>query len=428
MRAIAATWLITGDSAQPPIANGAIVVNDLGFVFGVGPGAELRNSFPTAQWEHHDAVLLPGLVNAHTHLELSALRGEVAGGDGFARWVERLVDARKRVAPEHDGEAIDLAISDLLAAGTAAIGEVTNSLAAVDALGGAPLLGRVFHEVFAMRKDSGEVTLRVAEQQRIALDPWPDNLLYAPAPHTCFTLHPDILRELVRRARVLGQLTSLHLCEHGAERSFLRDGGGPFAKFLSSSNSSPPDWEPPGVDPVRYAQSLGVLGPDVLCVHLCDARPDEVELVAQAGAKVVLCPRSNLHIELKLPPLRALLEAGLRPALGTDSLASSPSLDVLGEARALAERFPSIPARTLLAMATSFGAEALGFGDQLGTLAIGKRPGVIAFAHDGGIPSDPERFLLSKHAQRRTVLVRPGSTFGEGVGKRTISPSPPEVP
>jgi aminodeoxyfutalosine deaminase len=409
VRGIAASWLITGDAAQPPIANGAIVVNDLGFVFGVGPAAELRNSFPTAQWEQHAAVLMPGLVNAHTHLELSALRGEVAGGDGFSRWVERMVETRERIAPEHDGEAIDQAISELLAAGTAAIGEVTNSLAAVDALGGSPLIGRVFHEVFAMRSDSGEVTLRVAEQQRAALEPWPENLIYVPAPHTLFTLHPDVLQELLRRARALGQLTSMHLCEHGAERSFLRDHGGPFAKFLTNRKSTPPDWAPPGLDPVRYAQSLGALAPDVLCVHLCDARPDEVALVAAAGARVVLCPRSNLHIELKLPPLRALLDAGLRPALGTDSLASSPSLDVLAEARALAERFPNIPARTLLAMATSFGAEALGFSDQLGTLAIGKRPGVIAFAHDAGLPSDPERFLLSKHAQRRTVLLRPGT-------------------
>jgi aminodeoxyfutalosine deaminase len=409
VRGIAASWLITGDAAQPPIANGAIVVNDIGFVFGVGPASELQNSFPSARWEHHAAVLMPGLVNAHTHLELSGLRGKVAGGDGFSRWVERMVDERKRIAPELDGETIDLAVSELLAAGTAAVGEVTNSLVAVDALGGAPLLGRVFHEVYGMRRDAGEVTLGLAEQQRAALEPWPENLLYAPAPHTPFTLHPEILRELVRRARAMGQLTTLHLCEHGAERAFLRDGGGPFAKFLSNRQSTPPDWAPPGVDPVRYVASLGLLAPDVLCVHLCDARPDEVELVAQAGAKVVLCPRSNLHIELKLPPLRSILEAGLRPALGTDSLASSPNLDVLGEARALAERFPNVLPRTLLAMATSFGAEALGFSDQLGTLAIGKRPGVIAFPHDSSVPSEPEHFVLSKHGQKRKVLVKPGT-------------------
>ena len=413
MRAIAASWLISGDPAQEPIPGGAIVVNDLGDVVAVGPAAELRNSFPTARWEEHNAVLMPGLVNAHTHLELSALRGKVAGGDGFARWVERMVDARKRDAPELDGEAIDLAVSELLKAGTAAVGEVTNSLSAVDALGGAPVLGRVFHEVYAMRRDSGEAMLAMADQQRASLDPWPDNLTYALAPHTPFTLHPDILREVLRRTRDAGRLTSLHLCEHGAERAFLRDGGGPFAKFMQNRQSTPPDWAPPGLDPVRYALSLGALAPDVLCVHLCDARPDEIALVAQARVKAVLCPRSNLHIELKLPPLPALLDAGLRPALGTDSLASCPSLDVMADARALHERFTSVPARTLLAMATSFGAEALGFSDKLGTLAIGKRPGIVAFAHEGNPPSDPERWLLSKDAKKREVLVRPGTVLPE---------------
>jgi cytosine/adenosine deaminase-related metal-dependent hydrolase len=380
-------------------------------VFGVGPVTELQNAFPTARWEQHRAVLLPGLVNAHVHLELSALRGKVEGGDGFARWVERMVDARKRDAPELDGEAIDAAVSELLKAGTAAVGEVTNSLAAVDALGGAPVLGRVFHEVYAMRRDSGEVMLGMAEQQRAVLDPWPDNLLYALAPHTPFTLHPDILQEVLRKVRMTGQLTSLHLCEHGAERAFLRDGGGPFAKFIQNRQSTPPDWSPPGLDPVRYALSLGALAPDVLCVHLCDARPDEIALVAQPRAKAVLCPRSNLHIELKLPPLPALLSAGLRPALGTDSLASCPSLDVMADARALAERFTSVPARTILAMATSFGADALGFSDKLGTLAVGKRPGIVAFLHEGNPPSDPERYVLSKEAKKREVLVRPGTVL-----------------
>ena len=409
VRGLAASWVVTGDSALPPIANGAVVVNALGGVLGVGPVAQLRGLFPSAKWEQHGAVLLPGLVNAHTHLELSALRGRVAGGDGFTRWVGRMVEERERVQPEHDGDALDKAVSELLQAGTAAVGEVTNTLAAVDALSGAPLIGRVFHEVFGMRRDAGEVAMRMAAEQRAALDPWPDNLSYAPAPHTPFTLHPDVLCELLYRARVLGQLTTLHLCEHGAERAFLHNGGGPFAKFMGERGSSVLDWSPPGLDPVRYAASLGAVAPDVLCVHLADARVDEIAIVAEAGAKVVLCPRSNLHIELKLPPLRAILEAGLRPALGTDSLASSPSLDVLGEARALVERFPAVPARTLIAMATSFGADALGFGAQLGTLAPGKVPGVIAFMHGASAPSDPEAFLLSKDARTRKVLVNAGT-------------------
>jgi cytosine/adenosine deaminase-related metal-dependent hydrolase len=320
-----------------------------------------------------------------------------------------MLDARNAAAPEQDLEAIDAAVSELLAAGTAAVGEVSNTLAAVEMLGSAPLLGCVFHEVFGMRREAAEVMLGMADQRRAELAAWPENLRYAPAPHTPFTLHPEMLQQIVGRARALGQRSSLHLCEHAAERAFLLDGGGPFAEFLKSRGSNPPDWAPPGLDPVRYAQRLGALAADVICVHVTDARDDEVALLAAARAPVVLCPRSNLHIELKLPPLLALLRAGVEPGLGTDSLASCASLDVLEDARALAERFPSVAPRTLLAMATSFGARVLGLHDRVGRLAAGLSPGVIAFAHAGTPPSDPERFVLSRAALRREALARPDS-------------------
>jgi cytosine/adenosine deaminase-related metal-dependent hydrolase len=201
--------------------------------------------------------------------------------------------------------------------------------------------------------------------------------------------------------------SSIHLCEHAAERAYLHDGSGPYLKFLADRGATSVDWAPPGLDPVRYAASLGALANDVIAVHLTDARPDELALVADAGVPVVLCPRSNLHIELKLPPLIEMLKAGIRPALGTDSLASNSSLDVLEEARALAARFPSVAPRILLAMATRYGAEVLGLQSRVGSLSQGLAPGVLAFPHDAEPLSDPERFVLSKAASRRTLLVPP---------------------
>jgi cytosine/adenosine deaminase-related metal-dependent hydrolase len=213
------------------------------------------------------------------------------------------------------------------------------------------------------------------------------------------------LRTLVSKAREQTQRTSLHLCEHPAERTFLRDGSGPFAGFLTARGADAADWSPPGIDPIRYAKQLGILGPELLCVHLADARPDEIALVAEAAAQVVLCPRSNLHIELRLPPLLELLKAGLRPALGTDSLASNATLDVLDEAKALHARFPSVAPRVLLAMATSFGAEALGLGAEVGRLREGLSPGLLAFEHEGAAPIDPERLVLSLRSSTRRVIV-----------------------
>jgi cytosine/adenosine deaminase-related metal-dependent hydrolase len=147
-------------------------------------------------------------------------------------------------------------------------------------------------------------------------------------------------------------------------------------------------------------------------VHLTDARAEELAIVAEKGAPVVLCPRSNLHIEMKLPPLLAVRAAGLEASLGTDSLASNASLDVLAEAKALADRFPSVPAWELVKMATWNGARALDRND-LGRLAKGARPGVLAVegdvaahlaAHGASGAGDGASFVLANLRLPRRML------------------------
>lgn len=404
MRGIAASWVVTGDASAPPIEHGAVLLDAANKVVAVGPSERLRGEHPGVAWETKRAVLMPGLVNAHVHLELSALRGQVPGGKGFVPWVTELMAVRQRFAPEQDIEALDHAVSDLLAAGTVAVGEVTNTLAAVPYLAATSIAGRIFHEVFGILRENAEAMLGNAQKRRGEIAQWPATLRYALAPHTTYTLHPDVLRAILASVRAASQTTTLHLAEHAAERRFLADGGGPFAEFLAARGAPRADWVAPGMDAVRYAESLDALRPDVLCVHLCDADAEELRIVAASGAQVVLCPRSNLHIEVKLPPLVAMLELGIRPALGTDSLASCASLDVLEDARALAERFSSVPARKLIAMATSYGAAALGF-SQLGCIEPGRAPGILAFPHGASSPADPERFLLSRAAKERALLV-----------------------
>jgi cytosine/adenosine deaminase-related metal-dependent hydrolase len=152
-----------------------------------------------------------------------------------------------------------------------------------------------------------------------------------------------------------------------------------------------------------YAESLGALAESVILVHLVDARRDELERLAARGAPVVLCPRSNLHIDMKLPPLLAVRAAGIEAALGTDSLASNASLDVLAEAKALADRFPGVPAWELVKMATWNGALALGRPD-LGRLAPGARPGVLAIEGAASASSDAASFVLANLRLPRRML------------------------
>ncbi len=413
MRVLHADALITGDAEA--VRDAAVVVDDRGVVVDVGPAGELLPRHAGATLERVRGVLLPGLVNAHTHLELSALRGQVPGGAGFVPWVEQMIGVRAEALPEDDIEAIEQAVADLDAFGTSAVGEVSNSMSAVRPLARRGFVGCVFHEVFGVER--GPLEERVAALPRIVearVGEWPSaELVYTPSPHTLYTTHPDVVRRLAREARERGQRMSLHLAEHAAERRFLEHGDGPIPAWYESRLKLRRDLlEWPGKSPIAMADDLGALGPHAICVHLTDARPDEFDLVARRGAPVVFCPRSNLFIETRLPPLLAARAAGLLPALGTDSLASNASLDVLAEARALADRFPTVPARDLVRMATWEGARALGR-DDVGRVTRGARPGL--FAVDGAPGDDPCAFVLQNvRAPRRWVVRREGAARRHG--------------
>jgi cytosine/adenosine deaminase-related metal-dependent hydrolase len=396
--------VLTGKPDAEPLRDAAVVLDALGRVVAVGPSGELKQRYAQASWQVHRAILLPGLVNAHVHLELSALRGETRSGGGFGPWVTSMMEARARLLPEQDADAIEAAVSELLRTGTVAVGEVTNSLAAVPSLASAPLLGRVFHEIYGLGREAAETMLKAAQAARADLSGWPENLSYALCPHTLYSLHADAVRRVLALSR--GHLTSLHLSEHAAERAYLRDGTGPFADFLKARNVDTADFRPPGLSPVDYARQLGALSPEVIAVHLCATTRPELLQVAESGAPVVLCPRSNLFIELKLPPLFDMLQVGLRPGLGSDSLASNTSLDVLAEAAALHDRFPQVDAKLLFSMATWYGAVALGLSHRVGALCPGLTPGLLAVDVERA-DGDPLQTLLRSPPPARRVLARP---------------------
>ena len=396
MRIVHADWVLRGDA--PPIANGAISLEDDGTVARVGPAAEIGRG------ERVRGLLMPGLVNAHTHVELSALRGRVPGGGGFLPWVERLIGARLELGEGEEESAIDSAVADLRAAGTAAVGEVTNGLGAVLPLARAGIAGCIFHEVFGQDLERLRERVRGLEDELHERVPtWPSaDLAYAPAPHTLYTLHLEVARMITGECRARGRRTSLHLLEHAVERRVIERGEGPVVEWLATrSRVDPAALAWPKRPILDVADEIGALSPDVLLVHLTEARPDELARIAAARAPVVLCPRSNLFIEGKLPPLLAMREAGLEPALGTDSLASNASLDVLAEAKALRDRFPSVPAFELVKMATSNGARALGL-PRHGRIAPGARPGIVHV--EGDVKGDPCAWLLSNtRAPRRFI-------------------------
>jgi aminodeoxyfutalosine deaminase len=404
-RVVHADAIVPGDDHF--LRDGALVLDADGTILDLGPLSDILPRHRGAAVERVHGVVLPGLVNAHAHIELSLLRGKVAGGAGFVPWVERLVGLRGAEQPERDEASIERAAAELEAFGTVAIGDVSNTLAGVFALARHGIGGIVFHELFGMDAETCQARLSAMRDDAERFErEWPSpDLAYTLAPHTVYTTHPDAVRAIVRSVRERGARTTVHLAEHAAERTFLLRGEGPFFDFATRLKVPVASFPIPHRSPVQTAADLGLLAPDVLLVHLTDARAEEIDTVAASGAPVVLCPRSNLFIELKLPPLTAMLERGIVPALGTDSLASNLSLDVLAEAKALAERFPGVKKETLLTMATSAGARALGRSD-LGRLAKGLRPGVLAVTGQLADGENPCEFVFQKPPAARRWIAR----------------------
>ncbi len=376
VRVVAATYVFTG-RADAVIRDGAVALDEH-VILAVGARDDIERRYGRA--ERLDAVLLPALVNAHTHLELSHLRGRVPGGEGLAPWIRLLVSAR--AGDPTPGRALDEAILDLEGAGVAAIGEVTNTLAALGHLVRAGIAGTLYHEVFGFSGARIEASLAAADEMLArAGDPGP-GLAIARSPHSVYSTNPRVLAELLRAGPA-----SVHLAEDPGERIFCAAKTGPFASLQRMLGPVEP--RPLGRSAVAVAAPH--MGPRSLAVHGVDLDSDDLEDLARSRATVVLCPRSNLHVGGRLADLPRLLAAGIPLAIGTDSLASSPSLSPLAELAELARAFPQLSPGQLLPLA--WNGAAVG-APAVGRLAPGSAPGLLAAPLDDARPSDPATWLI----------------------------------
>lgn len=293
------------------------------------------------------ALLIPGLVNAHLHLELTWAANQIPTGLGFDHWLQAFLALEK---PDDPG--IDRGIEQLIDAGTEAVSDICNGPDTAPALAAAGLRGIVQRELFGLHAPRQESLLaRAAEPPHQVGD-----VVNRASPHALYSTPLPLLRATID-ADGLSRPSSIHLAESLDEIEFLTHGEGPFPARFDAIGLDWRWWEPPLSAPVTWLAERQLLH-DLLVVHAVHLTPPERHLLASSTCTVVLCPRSNLHIGGELPDVPALIEAGVSLALGTDSLASSPDLDVLQEVRVLTEAFPDVPLATWLHAATH--TEALG--------------------------------------------------------------------
>jgi cytosine/adenosine deaminase-related metal-dependent hydrolase len=375
--------------ASHALAEGAVVVDAQDAIVAVGTRADLRPVFSSLPEERADGALLPGLVNAHTHIELSVLSGRLSGGQGVPAWAMQVGRELAGFSVEQRFDAATRAAQAALDKGTAAVGDVGNGLLAVCALAEVGLGGIFFHEMLGSREAAKGDALADAQRERddfLQYEEWPDNLVYMLAPHALYSASPDLLRRIFFATSSAAHPTSIHVAEGEDEIALLRDGSGTWAEILARMQV-PAGSRTPRLGPLAYLESLGALaGRPPLLVHMVCAAAEDWVLAKRHNATVVLCPRSNLHIGGRLPDVPALVSAGLDLALGTDSLGSAPDLSLWGEMAVLSSRFPDVAPELWLTAATLGGARALGL-ESLGALVPGKRPGIIEVGLAEGSPA-----------------------------------------
>lgn len=342
-------------------------------------------------------AVIPGLVNAHTHLELSHLRGRVPRAKHFIEWVRSLILNRNKFHDQNNlniEQAVIKGIKEAKESGTALVGDISNTLLTVKLMQEASLGGVVFHELLGFDTTEVKPFIREAREKIDAL-PVFSNIRVSLAPHAPYSVSPEMFREIRRDLDAHPDVvTSVHLGESAEELELVAFGTGAWRKELEILGVWTDSWKAVGETPVEYLVNLGFLDQQVLVVHGVHFREFDLSQLARLGVSVVTCPRSNQYVGVGSPPLESFYKAGLNVAIGTDSLASASDLNIFSELFEARQIAPSVSARALLQSATVNGARALGFGKDYGSIELGKRASLITV----NIPAneqDVEEHLLS---------------------------------
>ncbi len=400
-RSLRARWVFP--VAGPPLRDAAVTISE-GRIVAVGSPPR---DVPSEDLGH--AAIVPGLVNAHTHLEFSDLAGPIGRpGMGFVEWLGSVIEHRANLpplgkgrsvkssdAPAHQdtliGSSIAQGLRESVRHGVTTIGEIAQPGGNHNAYLASPCDGTIFLELIAPRVERMEAALEAAGKHVIETRRWQPGL----SPHAPYTVHPELLARAVDLSVAHAIPLAMHLAESPEEIEFLRDGRGPFREMLESRGAWDPTARPLGARPLDELRLLAGAH-RALVIHGNYLDDEEIELLGRQRRQmaVVYCPRTHAWFGHARYPLEKLLAAGAIVALGTDSRASSPDLSLLAEMRHAARAFPAMNRATILELGTLGGARALGLDSQMGTLEPGKRANLTAVALPEDAAADPHELLL----------------------------------
>lgn len=396
---IAADWVLP--VSRPPIREGAVLVEN-GVIVDVGRLDQIELSAEGVErHEFPDCVITPGLVNAHTHLSLSALGGLVEPKP-FEHWLSDLVRAMSDWGPEDHAASASWGAHQCLLAGVTVVGDITYGTEARDAAVEAGLGGAFFWEVLGVSSPAlwADLERRGYPTQGVECGLRAHCGL---SPHSPYTSGPRLLQVMHETAADLHAPFAIHVAESAAEEELMWHGTGPLAAIAERNAHG---FTAPGCGPVAYLDRLGVLD-NATVVHAGHITHSDIARLAATTRGVVACPRSNAYLSNPVAPVSRLLQAGIPVGIGTDSAASNEDLDLMRDVRALHDGDPSIPAAKLIEAVTVMGALSLGLEDRFGILERGMRADMSVFAV--GSTADPEvDFVRSAGADNLRAVLSEG--------------------
>lgn len=371
----------------PYIEDGAVLVRDSRIVE-VGSRADLVARYPDEeQLDFGPAVLMPGFVDLHTHLEYTAFRGAVDDLP-YSQWKLALMDKERGLTAEDWEASARLGALETISSGITTIADITDSGASLRAAAAAGLRGTVYREVSTMEKAAvPEVMARAAED----IAEWSsasDLLRIGIAPHAPYTCHPELFKAVTAFATERSVPVAIHLAGSKDEYEFIKYGSSPFAVDFEEDHHrwSDAGWLPTGVSPVRYLLQWGLFSvPEILAVHCVQVDSSDIDVLAGYNVSIAHCARCNAKLGMGIAPLKQFLDRGLTVGIGTDSPASNSTIDFFDEMRigllmqrAVLGADSWFTAEEFVRLATIEGAKALGMDDRVGSIEPGKQADLIA--------------------------------------------------
>jgi cytosine/adenosine deaminase-related metal-dependent hydrolase len=390
-RTLGGRWVFP--ASAPPIPGGVITISGERIV-AVEPHGRRRPDVDLG-----DVAILPGLVNCHTHLDLSGLRGLSPPTADFTGWLRQVIAHRRSTTPEQVAADIGAGLAESLRHGTTLLGDISAGGTSWPILADAALRGVVFYELLGLTKERAEQSLASA---RTWLETHPATNGCRPglSPHAPYSVRGELFARAALLARNSKHPLAVHLAESREELELLHHRRGPFVAFLKELSVW--DMMGPASSPAAVMKACNQRIPK-LFVHGNYLAPSAR---IPPNSTIIYCPRTHAAFGHPPHPFRDFLAHGVRVALGTDSLASNPDLSLLAEVRFLHQRCPDVPGEVLLRMATLFGAEALGWAAETGSLEAGKSADLVVMSLAPGGDRDPYERLLVSDAPVQRVMYR----------------------